>query len=175
MEISVLSKRCLNGQMPGSFREYVGRPSPLGNPFVIGKDGDRGTVVLKYRKWFYSQLCNPDIKKLLRDWGNKAARGKLELVCWCAPLACHADVIREFLLLDGEIYIICPDSQNFLPPDVYDRVRGHFFKIDHSYSSKYPEGRENEWSESFWLSCLDDPAILLGSYIDYDFITPFDL
>jgi Domain of unknown function (DUF4326) len=28
---------------------YVGRPSPFDNPFVIGRDGDRGTVIRKYR------------------------------------------------------------------------------------------------------------------------------
>jgi hypothetical protein len=24
-------------------------------------------------------------------------KGKLELVCWCNPLACHGDIIKEYL------------------------------------------------------------------------------
>lgn len=35
---------------------YVGRPSVLGNPFVIGKDGDRPAVIFKYRRWLWTEL-----------------------------------------------------------------------------------------------------------------------
>lgn len=66
---------------------YVGRPSSWGNPFVIGKDGTREEVIEKYRDWLRSHY-----------WIAEAAvthlRGK-DLVCWCAPLACHADVLLE--------------------------------------------------------------------------------
>jgi hypothetical protein len=37
---------------------YIGRPSALGNPFVIGKDGDRATVIRKYAAWLAEQLKN---------------------------------------------------------------------------------------------------------------------
>lgn len=65
---------------------YIGRPSKWGNPFVIGKDGSRADVIAKYRA------------HLLRDAKLMAAlpelRGK-NLVCWCAPCACHGDVLLE--------------------------------------------------------------------------------
>lgn len=65
---------------------YIGRPSKWGNPFVIGKDGTRDEVIAKYRTY------------LLRDAQLMAAlpelRGK-DLVCWCAPCACHGDVLLE--------------------------------------------------------------------------------
>lgn len=62
---------------------YVGRPSKWGNPFVIGKDGTREEVVEKFRtRIFWSE---DDLKEI---------RGK-DLVCWCAPKACHADVLLE--------------------------------------------------------------------------------
>lgn len=66
---------------------YVGRPSPFGNPFVIGRDGSREEVVRKYEAWLMAQ---PDL----------VARAKEELVgrdlvCWCAPRACHADILMR--------------------------------------------------------------------------------
>lgn len=65
---------------------YIGRPSPWGNPFVIGKDGTREEVIEKYREWI---LNNPE---LLADlW---SLRGR-DLACWCAPKACHGDVLLE--------------------------------------------------------------------------------
>lgn len=63
---------------------YVGRPSKWGNPFVIGKDGDREEVIRKYHRWILG------LPGLLAD--IQELRGK-RLACWCAPLACHADVL----------------------------------------------------------------------------------
>lgn len=66
---------------------YVGRPTPFGNPFVIGRDGSREQVVARYREWLLSQ---PELLARVRhELRNK------DLVCWCAPLACHADVLLE--------------------------------------------------------------------------------
>lgn len=65
---------------------YIGRPSRWGNPFEIGKDGDRATVIRKYREWILQQ------PQLLEDIHQ--LRGKV-IACWCAPLACHGDVLAE--------------------------------------------------------------------------------
>lgn len=65
---------------------YVGRPSKWGNPFTIGRDGDRVEVIAKYREWVLGQ------SKLLEDLHE--LRGKT-LACWCAPQACHADILTE--------------------------------------------------------------------------------
>jgi len=35
---------------------YIGRPSPLGNPFKIGRDGTRDEVVARYREWLWRQI-----------------------------------------------------------------------------------------------------------------------
>ncbi len=66
------------------FNVYVGRPSIWGNPFEIGKDGTRGEVIEKYREYL---LGNPELLALL-----PTLRGKV-LGCWCAPEACHGDVL----------------------------------------------------------------------------------
>ncbi len=67
---------------------YVGRPSKWGNPIVLGKDTDiREEAIMMYRNWVRSKIATKelDISEL---------RGK-DLVCWCAPLPCHADVLLE--------------------------------------------------------------------------------
>jgi len=66
---------------------YVGRPTIYGNPFVIGKDGDRNEVVEKYKEWLLSQPS-------LVEKAKKELKGK-NLICWCAPLECHADILLE--------------------------------------------------------------------------------
>jgi hypothetical protein len=65
---------------------YVGRPSKYGNPFIIGRDGNREQVVEKFRQHYIDNFWREQIQTELK--------GK-DLVCWCAPLACHADVLLE--------------------------------------------------------------------------------
>lgn len=49
--INIVNRKTYRGESV-----YVGRPSALGNPFVIGRDGDRETVIEKYRRWLWRQL-----------------------------------------------------------------------------------------------------------------------
>jgi hypothetical protein len=63
---------------------YIGRPSQWGNPFAIGPDGTRADVIAKYEAWLREQ------PGLMASVGE--LRGKV-LGCWCAPQACHGDVL----------------------------------------------------------------------------------
>ena len=64
------------------------RGTPFGNPFVIGRDGDRAEVVRLYRAWLWARLqADPGFADQVR-----ALHGR-DLCCCCAPLACHADVL----------------------------------------------------------------------------------
>jgi hypothetical protein len=64
---------------------YIGRGSPWGNPFVIGKDGDRDKVCDLYESWLLSRPgIVVDVKKHLL--------GK-DLVCFCKPHRCHGDFL----------------------------------------------------------------------------------
>lgn len=65
---------------------YVGRPSKWGNPFAIGKDGDRRTVIKMHLLWIFQQ---PELMAQLHELKGK------DLVCWCAPLPCHADTLMR--------------------------------------------------------------------------------
>jgi hypothetical protein len=59
---------------------YIGRGSPWGNPFKIGQHGTREQVIERYRREVLPRL---DLRPLV---------GK-SLVCFCAPAACHGDVL----------------------------------------------------------------------------------
>ena len=74
------------GNIPSNNAVYVGRPSLFGNPFKIGKDGDRETVIAMYKEYL---LKNPELMESL-----PSLRGK-DLICWCAPYPCHADILLE--------------------------------------------------------------------------------
>ncbi|MDX3729724.1 DUF4326 domain-containing protein [Streptomyces caniscabiei] len=68
---------------------------PLFNPFQYDtekrkRDGTRAEVMAKYRAYL---TADPDLMALVPE-----LRGKT-LACWCAPEACHGDILAE--LADG--------------------------------------------------------------------------
>lgn len=65
---------------------YIGRGSIWGNPFIIGKDGDRSEVINKYRMYI---LNSKELLSKIPALKNKT------LGCWCKPKACHGDVLKE--------------------------------------------------------------------------------
>jgi hypothetical protein len=89
-ELATPGPRVLNARVVVRRRAgavYVGRPSRWGNPFVAGRDGPDGpAVVAKYRAYV---LGRPDLIARLGE-----LRG-MDLICWCAPAPCHADVLLE--------------------------------------------------------------------------------
>ncbi len=75
-----------------SFDVLITRPGIWGNPFIIGRDGNREEVIQKYREWIVQQ---PDLMAALPTLADK------RLGCYCKPYKCHGDVLVE--LLDGII------------------------------------------------------------------------
>lgn len=75
----------------GAFDVYVGRAcrefpaSKWGNPYRVGVHGDKQTVIARFRQYVMSGHLKADLPEL---------KGKV-LGCWCAPEACHADVLAE--------------------------------------------------------------------------------
>lgn len=61
---------------------YCGRPTQWGNPFMIGRDGDRNWV------------CDQFELRVLPTLDVSSLRGK-DLVCFCAPARCHCDAILK--------------------------------------------------------------------------------
>lgn len=84
-------------------RFYIGRPSALGNPFIIGRDGTREEVIRKYQEWLESQIQGAGASTTAQEVALSEIlaayrRGEaVELECWCAPLSCHGDVIKALV------------------------------------------------------------------------------
>ena len=73
-----------------SYDIYIGRGSPLGNPFPINEAvGDtREVVIEKFRQYLFQCVRNGTITKEYLA----SLEGKV-LGCFCKPKACHGDVI----------------------------------------------------------------------------------
>ena len=65
---------------------YIGRPSKWGNPFVVDKHGARGECIALYERWLRENAALFAALDELRG---------LVLGCWCAPHACHGDVLAR--------------------------------------------------------------------------------
>jgi hypothetical protein len=79
--IQVVSLHGREGVRP--IGEYVGRPSPLGNPWVIGRDGTREEVLAKYRAWLRRQWRQGGpVRRELERLATKYRRdGQLTWLC----------------------------------------------------------------------------------------------
>lgn len=73
------------GKAPHPDRVVIDRSSKWGNRYIIGPDGNREEVVEMHRKDLEDSPLMDDIEEL---------RGK-DLICWCAPKACHGDTLLE--------------------------------------------------------------------------------
>lgn len=83
----VLNHHTPNPGTPGAVGVKIMRPSKWGNPYVIGKDGTRGEVIAQFREYL---MARPALVALAK----RQLRGK-DLICCCAPLPCHGDVLLE--------------------------------------------------------------------------------
>lgn len=67
---------------------YIGRGTPLGNPFTVAEHGEQ--ALPRYRRWLWDRIRESDPRVL------EALRGltpRHHLVCSCAPRPCHGDVV----------------------------------------------------------------------------------
>lgn len=79
---------------------YIGRPSPLGNPFPVDSKNSRAKAIDQYREWLIEKLktVNPTSKAFNVLLDCYRTDGNITLICWCAPLQCHGEVIRDLIL-----------------------------------------------------------------------------
>jgi hypothetical protein len=105
--VAVLNRRSpsLSDPLPGVHRVYIGRPTILGNPFPLKREEDRDLVCNRYMVWLKrSYKSNPAVARELHRLVELSRSGPLELVCYCAPLRCHGDSVREAILrLRGDV------------------------------------------------------------------------
>ena len=87
---------------------YIGRGSPLGNPFKIGEQSiahfpkvlTREDVIAEYQPYILNQInnSNPSVCNELDRIAYKCLDGQdVNLVCFCKPRECHGDIIKSIL------------------------------------------------------------------------------
>jgi hypothetical protein len=75
---------------------YIGRStgtrmgSMWGNPYHLYNESQRESVIALYRVWLLQELQSGRLNL-------EELRGAKRLGCWCAPKACHGDVLKELL------------------------------------------------------------------------------
>ena len=91
--ITVVNKHKYTGPMI-----YIGRGSVFGNPFPVSMGRDQ--CIEAYKKRFYTMMNGPNNELKLAVFAliKRAAKGEdLYLACFCAPKACHGDVIKQYI------------------------------------------------------------------------------
>jgi hypothetical protein len=92
------------GNTPTYRPVYIGRPSVLGNPYPakIKSVQEHNRVCSEYRVWLWLEinkgLVSPVYRELLRLLSLVRQEDGLTLVCWCAPLPCHGDIVKNALI-----------------------------------------------------------------------------
>ena len=84
---------------------YVGRPSKWGNPMTIAElkrlfpDDTLVELQEKAVSWFGHYIATPfgRPEQLLAQIGELSGK---DLVCWCSPLPCHADILLKLANID---------------------------------------------------------------------------
>lgn len=98
MNVRVVSKR-RGGTAPHANEVVVNiaRPSILGNPFFMQDESQREVVIEKYRGWLRSQFKQrTQVRAAIEQLAARVKAGEhIALQCWCAPCACHGDVLIE--------------------------------------------------------------------------------
>lgn len=79
--------------------EYIGRPRTLGNPYPMqdATAKERKWVIDQYRAWLREQwTAGGAVRAALEVLAERVRDGEcIALECYCAPKACHGDVIKE--------------------------------------------------------------------------------
>lgn len=99
-ELTVVNK--FHGQWPARRYVYIGRPSPLGNPIRMDEGRTREEAVYLYGEHLQEQMQagNEKILNELERIGQMVLDDSGQpvcLVCFCAPKACHGDVIKKVI------------------------------------------------------------------------------
>jgi len=93
---------------------YIGRPSPLGNPFKIDADSTRDMVCSAYELYFFKELLN--MNRAMHDEVNRieklAETNDVALVCYCAPKRCHGDTIKKAIETRIKVYEAIKNGRN---------------------------------------------------------------
>jgi hypothetical protein len=93
---------------------YIGRGnarlprSPLHNPYPLPSESQREACIARYLLYLRRELVadNVEINAELDRLVALASEGPIKLVCYCAPKACHGDILKGMIEdeLDNRTY-----------------------------------------------------------------------
>lgn len=117
--------------------EYIGRGSPLGNPFVFRNSSHpdaiyrvetREEAICKFEKYLEVKVsdCDPTFCDALNELIIKNLRGEtVRLGCYCKPQSCHGDVILAFVERQRYCLNWFSNMKWFTKPMVANRITYH--------------------------------------------------
>lgn len=97
-QITILNKHHLKCDDPTAI--YIGRGSPLGNPYPVAEHG-RDPAIELYKVWLDEQMKAGNLAVLTqldRIANEVIDRGEAKLLCFCKPAHCHGDHIANVVL-----------------------------------------------------------------------------
>lgn len=88
---------------------YIGRGSPLGNPYsskpskhdVIAVE-DSDEAIARFEDDLYNRRLDPEAYQMIGEIILQRKRSMVTLVCFCKPKRCHGDSIREYIENGGK-------------------------------------------------------------------------
>ncbi len=91
--VVTMKKEMGDTPLPGTYvgremRKYSLKASAFANPFKLEREEDRPVVLRQYVQWLFTAEIRSRVHELA---------GPFPLLCWCAPKACHADVLAEMV------------------------------------------------------------------------------
>jgi hypothetical protein len=84
----VVNRHWYKGKRIPSPWRYIGRGTPLGNPFTVDDHGPEALEL--YRRWLWSKIVGRDAS-VLKELAS--IQPEEHLVCSCKPRPCHGDVV----------------------------------------------------------------------------------
>lgn len=101
------------GSYEGTDEVYVGRPTPLGNPYTHEESSvasfkvdTREEAVEMYKVWIAEQLKDQnseayaEFESLVEFYCDF---GELTMSCWCDPLPCHAHILADMIEREANV------------------------------------------------------------------------
>lgn len=103
--VSVIHIKDLTGNWKGNPHfVYIGRPSPLGNPFKIGPGCSRDDAVKKYARHLIAKMLTDNaVSREMNRLMTLLEEGDITLVCYCKPNRCHGDMIAQYMKTRAEV------------------------------------------------------------------------
>ena len=96
----VITIHNLHKEKPSEVYDFkVDRTTTLGNPYVMTNESQRNIVCDLYKKNFEKVTSVKSLEPLILAYKQY---GKLRLFCWCSPKRCHAETIRDYILMMAE-------------------------------------------------------------------------